>query len=597
MPRMNASAHDIHSSTSTTVDVTPPPTISQSEAFPSSIHTAISSLSPIQDMTPEMDAVKRGDGVDNAATASDTRRDVPADTEDAMPKSENEDNVSDDNNKNTSTDATCDSSTYANEIVNAVLPSDTDSDVSSTLTALSSPSPPLDCSVRSSPLSDDEGCKLETELIRLQPTVSPESSHVTPTCAHDTLYADRENDSPDVPVGKTGEVNLGGDDEECCSLVASVDTRASHTREDSSPVQSLSWVPNSTSISHDTPTDEPVHLKTPPVLATDYEDVFIPSVLSSPLTAVSSLPEYDTDMDGGPSYTWAQNTTAGSSSRANQAVRDKTAEDLATKKPTMRGSRIKESRKANSKAKGNQEAKAEKENRGLHGTTVQRKAKGKGKAEPARVSSVASAATDDSGLESEDGMEIDERTVCKTNAVLSCGVKVTKKEAPRKRRKNEIDNEPVSSSKRVPSGSNSGKARHSEKRKDDFSSDKEVDEVPIPKKRRRKQPGNGVGEPDSTTVSEHASSDPPRQDGSMRSNPELRGLLIQTMALSRASSMPASTLLRELCRAQPQMVNERSKDEWIEEIEAVLSGSDVFGRVQRDGLVRHVNFLSRRNFI
>ena len=67
---------------------------------------------------------------------------------------------------------------------------------------------------------------------------------------------------------------------------------------------------------------------------------------------------------------------------------------------------------------------------------------------------------------------------------------------------------------------------------------------------------------------------------------EMRGFLIQAMALSRVSSMPTSVLLREVQRAQPHLSSQRSKDEWLNIIEDTLChspGCDVFGRIDRKG--------------
>lgn len=67
---------------------------------------------------------------------------------------------------------------------------------------------------------------------------------------------------------------------------------------------------------------------------------------------------------------------------------------------------------------------------------------------------------------------------------------------------------------------------------------------------------------------------------------EMRGFLIQAMGLSRASSMPASSLLREVLREQPQLAHQRAKDEWLSLIEDTLAnapGCEVFGRIDRIG--------------
>ncbi|KAL5485163.1 hypothetical protein ACEPAI_7805 [Sanghuangporus weigelae] len=64
---------------------------------------------------------------------------------------------------------------------------------------------------------------------------------------------------------------------------------------------------------------------------------------------------------------------------------------------------------------------------------------------------------------------------------------------------------------------------------------------------------------------------------------EMCGCLIQTMALSRASSMPASSLVREVLRENPHLANQRSKSDWLGVASVVLESNDVFGRINRMG--------------
>lgn len=65
---------------------------------------------------------------------------------------------------------------------------------------------------------------------------------------------------------------------------------------------------------------------------------------------------------------------------------------------------------------------------------------------------------------------------------------------------------------------------------------------------------------------------------------EVCGLLIQSMALARASSMPASSLIRELLRENPHLNGRRSHDAWLDLINTVLRSHVVFGRIDRQGL-------------
>ncbi|KAG6876452.1 hypothetical protein C0993_002989, partial [Termitomyces sp. T159_Od127] len=69
---------------------------------------------------------------------------------------------------------------------------------------------------------------------------------------------------------------------------------------------------------------------------------------------------------------------------------------------------------------------------------------------------------------------------------------------------------------------------------------------------------------------------------------EIRGMLIESMATSRASCMPASALYRSAMRSRPSLEAQRSEKEWVEIIERVLGeglgegegGSGVFGKVE-----------------
>lgn len=66
---------------------------------------------------------------------------------------------------------------------------------------------------------------------------------------------------------------------------------------------------------------------------------------------------------------------------------------------------------------------------------------------------------------------------------------------------------------------------------------------------------------------------------------EMHGCLIQAMALSRASSMPASTLVKVVLRENAHLIGQRGKDSWLEIIQDVLQSHDIFGRIDRQGLV------------
>ena len=74
-------------------------------------------------------------------------------------------------------------------------------------------------------------------------------------------------------------------------------------------------------------------------------------------------------------------------------------------------------------------------------------------------------------------------------------------------------------------------------------------------------------------------------DGDADAKAEMCGCLIQTMALSRASSMPASSLVREVLRENPHLANQRSKSDLLGIASVVLESNNVFGRIERVGFV------------
>ncbi|KAF9483124.1 hypothetical protein BDN70DRAFT_790996, partial [Pholiota conissans] len=68
------------------------------------------------------------------------------------------------------------------------------------------------------------------------------------------------------------------------------------------------------------------------------------------------------------------------------------------------------------------------------------------------------------------------------------------------------------------------------------------------------------------------------------------GLLIETMALSRASSLPISTLYKLVMQSQPALKTQRTEREWVRLFDRVLhagetgsGGCGVFGKVESSG--------------
>ena len=74
-------------------------------------------------------------------------------------------------------------------------------------------------------------------------------------------------------------------------------------------------------------------------------------------------------------------------------------------------------------------------------------------------------------------------------------------------------------------------------------------------------------------------------------NAEICGMLIETMALSRASSLPLSSLYKMVMQTQPSLKSQRSESEWLIVFARVLQegearhGSGVFGKVESSGKV------------
>lgn len=151
-----------------------------------------------------------------------------------------------------------------------------------------------------------------------------------------------------------------------------------------------------------------------------------------------------------------------------------------------------------------------------------------------------------------------------------------------------------------------GKRRHEEE-------DETCDAGPQPKaKKQRKTDGTAskrTWQPShthsdsstapSTSSSKHPVSEPtaPPQKSKARNSEtsaldaEICGLLIESMATSRASCLPASSLYKSVMQCRPSLKAQRSEKEWMEVFERVLRdgeasrGSGVFGKVESSGKV------------
>ena len=85
-------------------------------------------------------------------------------------------------------------------------------------------------------------------------------------------------------------------------------------------------------------------------------------------------------------------------------------------------------------------------------------------------------------------------------------------------------------------------------------------------------------------------------------NAEICGMLIETMALSRASSLPLSSLYKMVMQTQPSLRSQRSEQEWLIVFARVLQegeaghGSGVFGKVESSGKVGFFIFIADLTF-
>ena len=86
----------------------------------------------------------------------------------------------------------------------------------------------------------------------------------------------------------------------------------------------------------------------------------------------------------------------------------------------------------------------------------------------------------------------------------------------------------------------------------------------------------------SKSVSDHSSSPPLDVDSVQLA--EVQGMIIESFAASRASTLPASTLYRSITDNRPSLKSVRSEEQWIQVIEMALeegqSDSGVFGKVE-----------------
>lgn len=120
-----------------------------------------------------------------------------------------------------------------------------------------------------------------------------------------------------------------------------------------------------------------------------------------------------------------------------------------------------------------------------------------------------------------------------------------------------------------------------------------------PSSRKRSKPhrplpkaSSSSSHPTNIDRNDHTPVSLPTQDpATVALNAEICGMLIETMALSRASSLPLSSLYKMVMQTQPSLRSQRSESEWQMVFSRVLQegeaghGSGVFGKVESSGKV------------
>ncbi|KAG5640299.1 hypothetical protein DXG03_009328 [Asterophora parasitica] len=205
-----------------------------------------------------------------------------------------------------------------------------------------------------------------------------------------------------------------------------------------------------------------------------------------------------------------------------------------------------------------------------------------------------------------------------------------KKEKRRKERADGASEGPVRKKSRVSfeeptSGSSASKASSAEKKKarkdskrkleedekEENAENKQASTVPTPKPKKQKKverdpTAKRAQQQSSTTFtsskfsssSKHRAADDgsisippkpskPRDPETQALDAEITGMLIETMATSRASCLPASTLYKNVMQSRPSLKAERTEEEWmcvilrvLNEGEVSTGGSGVFGKVE-----------------
>lgn len=157
-----------------------------------------------------------------------------------------------------------------------------------------------------------------------------------------------------------------------------------------------------------------------------------------------------------------------------------------------------------------------------------------------------------------------------------------KEPAKRQKKAEEGDEGPVKKKKK---GVKDGTAVI-ERSKDSVVDMERLEMVKTAKGSRNSPPPSSKSKPKKTKASDPVSnsSAPLPLDVDPSRLAELQGMVIESFTVSRASALPASALYRSITDNRPSLKTERSQEEWMELIEAVLeegqSNSGVFGKVE-----------------
>lgn len=157
-----------------------------------------------------------------------------------------------------------------------------------------------------------------------------------------------------------------------------------------------------------------------------------------------------------------------------------------------------------------------------------------------------------------------------------CGVRVKPSDVPGKKRSDRDDEEDVENDG---SSSVAGSRRKRLKRMDGDTAAPRSTKY-IPNARRRTRPASTYDE---------GELDGPLDDEARALHATICGLVIETMATSRASSLPVSSLFKLVMSSQPYLKSQRSETDWLRIFQRVLRdgaadrGTGVFGKVESSG--------------